>query len=84
MYKCVYIYICKLCVYKYKYILGVYIYIYVNDVDVCIYIYMYTGSFYRGSQDGKTCRSRFTWKSFTSNSWGKSETGLPGKQMQNN
>ena len=43
---------------------------------------IYTGSFYRGSQDGKTCR--FTWKSFTSNSWGKSETGLPGQQMQKN
>ena len=42
----------------------------------------YTPLFYRGSQDGKTCR--FTWKSFTSNSWGKSETGLPGQQMQKN
>ena len=47
-----------------------------------LYVKEYTGSFYRGSQDGKTCR--FTWKSFTSNSWGKSETGLPGQQMQKN
>ena len=45
-------------------------------------VLIYTGSFYRGSQDGKTCR--FTWKSFTSNSWGKSETGLPGQPMQKN
>ena len=42
--------------------------------------YTYTLPFYRGSQDGKTCR--FTWKSFTSYSRGKSETGFPGQQMQ--
>ena len=55
---------------------------YIICIHYYLFYYLYTGSFYRGSQDGKTCR--FTWKSFTSNSWGKSETGLPGQQMQKN
>ena len=40
----------------------------------------YTGSFYRGNRDGKTWR--FTWKSLMSYFWWKSETRLPGQQLQ--